>query len=132
MAKALTGYQYVQAMRQRAALKRRVAEVFDGVDFVLVPTLPVLAPRCEAETMEMGGIERPVTLTLVRYTCLFDHTGNPVVSLPTSVIDPGLGASVQVVGALNRDADVVAFAERLEQALDLKIDYEVRLGLAQK
>ncbi len=124
-AKSMMGFQYVQSMDLRAALKRRLAAVFDKVDFVLVPTLPVLAPKREAETLEVGGVERSVTLTLVRYTCLFNHTGNPVISLPASTFGPGLGASVQVIGDLNCDADVLAFAERLEQTLDLKVDYEV-------
>jgi aspartyl-tRNA(Asn)/glutamyl-tRNA(Gln) amidotransferase subunit A len=125
VSKGITGREYVKALRQRVLWGHSVDEIFKKVDFIMAPTLPVLAPRREIEKIEVGGVERSVTATLVRYTCLFDHTGNPVVSLPASVIGPGLGVSVQVVGASNHDADVVAFAGQLERALDLKVNYEI-------
>jgi hypothetical protein len=40
-----------------------------------------------------------------------------VVSFPALEAAPGIGASVQVVGDINRDADVVTFAGRLEALL---------------
>lgn len=122
------GYQYVQASRRRSEMTRRVQALFDAVDFLILPTLPVVAPLRGAETVSVGGVDRDFTLALIRYTCLFDHTGQPVVSLPASIIGPGLGASVQVVGPRNSDADVIAFAERLEEALDLEIDCGINVG----
>jgi Asp-tRNA(Asn)/Glu-tRNA(Gln) amidotransferase A subunit family amidase len=59
----------------------------------------------------------------VRYTALFDHTGHPVAALPASVIAPGIGTSVQVVGARDRDHDVLAIAGALEKELALTIDW---------
>ncbi len=120
------GYEYVQAARRRAEMTARVEALFDDVDALVLPTLPVVAPRRDAEAVEIAGKAHDFTLALVRYTCLFDHTGHPVVALPASVIEPGLGASVQVVGPLHGDADVVAFATCLEGALGLAIDFTPR------
>lgn len=122
-----TGYQYVQAMRKRQEIGARVQAVLADVDVVVLPTLPVLAPPRGAATLVVGGVERDFTLALIRYTCLFDHTGNPVLSLPVSVVAPGLGASAQLVGRLDRDADVLAFGEQLEQALDVRVDATLHL-----
>jgi Asp-tRNA(Asn)/Glu-tRNA(Gln) amidotransferase A subunit family amidase len=49
-----------------------------------------------------------------------------VVSLPVTVLSPGIGTSVQIVGPHHRDADVVALAARLERMLDLSIDFSIR------
>ena len=121
-----TGYQHAQAMRLRAEVTRRVDALFDDVSLVLSPTLPVLTPRRDAPSITVAGRELDFTLALVRYTCLFDHTGQPVVAMPASIVRPGVGTGVQVIGPRNRDADVVAFAERLEQTLGLAIDYGIR------
>ncbi|MBM3505665.1 MAG: amidase [Alphaproteobacteria bacterium] len=122
MARSHTGYEYVQAMRQRAEITARMQALYDDVDAIIVPTLPVEPPPKKAEQVEVAG--RPVDFTwaLIRYTCLFNQTGNPVVSLPAVAKAPGVGASVQVVGPLDRDADTIALAVKLEAALGLAID----------
>jgi Asp-tRNA(Asn)/Glu-tRNA(Gln) amidotransferase A subunit family amidase len=128
LAKEHKGYEYVQAMNRRAEFRRQVQALFTRIDVLLVPTLPVLPPRVDTRSVVVGGIERDFTLALVRYTALFDHTGHPVVSLPASVVAPGIGTSVQVVGPHHHDAEVVAFAARLERAMDLDIDFTIRTG----
>jgi len=122
-----TGHQYVHAMRQRADITRRVDALFDSVDVLLAPTTPVLPPAHDAETVELNGKAIDFTSAMILYTCLFDHTGNPVVAMPSAYYGPGIASSIQVIGPTDRDGDVLAFAERLEAALDLEIDYEVRL-----
>lgn len=126
LAKKHRGHHYVLAMRQRADATRRVDALFKEVDFLVLPTLAVLPPRRDAETVRVGGVYRDFTLALIRYTCLFDHTGHPVVSLPVSVLGPGVGTSAQIVGPRNSDADVLTFGTRLEKVLDLAIDYTIR------
>lgn len=126
LAKEHKGYEYVSAARLRDEFRRQVQELFTHIDFLIVPTLPVPPPRVDAPSVVVGGVERDFTLALVRYTALFDHTGNPVVSLPVTVLSPGIGTSVQIVGPHHRDADVVALAARLERMLDLSIDFSIR------
>lgn len=120
------GYEYLVACERREEARRAVDALFEDVDFLLVPTLPVTPPQRDAESVRVGGIERDFTWALVRYTALFDHTGHPAVSLPASVLAPGIGASVQVVGARDRDLDVLGFAESLERELALSIDWSIR------
>jgi Asp-tRNA(Asn)/Glu-tRNA(Gln) amidotransferase A subunit family amidase len=120
------GYDYVQACGRRLEARQAVDAIFDQVDFLILPTLPVLPPLREAECVRLAGIERDFTWTLVRYTALFDHTGHPVVSLPAKSIAPGIGSSVQVVGAHDRDRDVIAFAANLERELALPLDWTPR------
>jgi Asp-tRNA(Asn)/Glu-tRNA(Gln) amidotransferase A subunit family amidase len=127
LAETQTGFQYVQAMRRRADMTAAVDLLFREVDAVLVPTLPVLAPARDVPEVEIAGRARDFTLALVRYTCLFDHTGHPVVAMPASVVGPGVATSVQVVGARGRDAALLTLAARLETALGLDVDYRVRV-----
>jgi aspartyl-tRNA(Asn)/glutamyl-tRNA(Gln) amidotransferase subunit A len=121
-ARSLGPETYVLATRQRAALRQRVQAVLDEVDFVLTPTLPLLRPIRDAEGFTIGDQWAEFTFALVRYTCLFDHTGHPVLAMPMGVQGSGLATSVQVIGPLGEDRAVVRFGAELESALALNID----------
>ena len=47
--------------------------------------------------------------------------------MPSEIFGGGIASSIQVIGSANRDGDVLAFAEKLEKALGLDINYEVTL-----
>jgi len=114
LAETLPGYRYRRALRRRAEMRTQLKAVFSEVDFVITPTLPVPPPLRDAETVTIGGRQMDFTKGLIRYTFIFDHTQNPVVSFPVIDIPPGIGTSVQVVADVNRDVDAVTFATRLE------------------
>ena len=125
-AKRHTGADYVAAMRRRETMTRSVEALFEKVDVLVLPTMPVLPPQRDTERITLAGREHDFTLALVRYTCLFDHTGHPVVAMPVKILAPGLAASAQIVAPLRRDRAAVDFAGRLEDAMSLQIDYGVR------
>ena len=114
LANTLPGYRYRRALRHRAQMRAQLKRVFTEVDFVIAPTLSIPPPLRDVETVTIGGKQVDFTMALIRYTFVFDHTQNPVVSLPILEAAPGIGASVQVVADTNRDADAVNFAVRLE------------------
>jgi Asp-tRNA(Asn)/Glu-tRNA(Gln) amidotransferase A subunit family amidase len=114
-------------MRQRREITQRVEALFAEADWLILPTLAVLTPPRDVETITVAGKQIEFTLALIRYTCLFDHTGHPVVAMPAETSGSGVGASIQVIGPLGRDADLLAFAIRLEQALGVEVDYGLRV-----
>jgi Asp-tRNA(Asn)/Glu-tRNA(Gln) amidotransferase A subunit family amidase len=112
-------------MRERDEITERVEALFNVVDWLMLPTLPVPTPARDAETVTIGGRAIEFTSALIRYTCLFDHTGHPVVAMPTKTARAGSPTSVQVIGPSARDTDLLAFAGQLEEVLDVEIDYSV-------
>jgi Asp-tRNA(Asn)/Glu-tRNA(Gln) amidotransferase A subunit family amidase len=126
--KSHTGADYVAAMRRRREITKAVEELFKEVDWLVLPTLPVLTPERSAETITIAGRTIEFTLALVRYTCLFNHTGHPVVAMPVENGRAGVPASVQVVGPLGRDGALLDFAGHLERTLAIEIDYSLQLA----
>jgi len=110
---------YLQALEERTRIRRRVDTALHQVDFLLLPTLPVLAPARDAERVLLAGRDTHFTAALIRYVCLFNHTGHPVLSLPVRRVQPGLGVSAQLVGRRGADADVLALGAALERVLAL-------------
>lgn len=124
-ARTLNAVDYVRACRLRQAFTRQVDALFDEVDFVLTPTLPLWQVNKTAEGFMIGETWRAFTSALIRFTALFDHTGHPVVAMPMGLFGPGVASSVQVVAPRDADAAAVRFAVELEAALDLKLDRTV-------
>jgi aspartyl-tRNA(Asn)/glutamyl-tRNA(Gln) amidotransferase subunit A len=99
------------AERERDRLREHVAGVLDGIDLLLTPTLPIVAPPLGA-----GGVgDLDVRERLIENTYAFDATGLPALALPCGAAEDGLPASVQLAG--RDDALVLAAGRLLEAAL---------------
>lgn len=110
---------YTDALRRRGEFRATVDRTFDEVDYLLLPTLAVPTPRRTDRTIVIAGETHEFTAALVRYTCLFDHTGHPALALPATKDAPGRGRGIQLVGRYNSDAALIAAAVRLEAQLNL-------------
>jgi aspartyl-tRNA(Asn)/glutamyl-tRNA(Gln) amidotransferase subunit A len=105
---------HLRAMRHRDVFTARIEEALAAVDFLMLPTLPVSPPERSASIATLQGREMHLLQALIRYTAAFDQTGHPVIALPTFDAASPLPGSVQLVGRLNGDRQLLAFAERVE------------------
>jgi Asp-tRNA(Asn)/Glu-tRNA(Gln) amidotransferase A subunit family amidase len=103
----LTNGEIEAARRLRERLREEVPEALAGVDLLLTPTLPCVAPR-------YGEGNRMV---LTRLTALFNLIGWPALALPCGLAEAGLPASVQLAAPPDEDAFVLAAGAALEHAL---------------
>ena len=104
---------YFESMRVRAALCASLDAALQGVDALIAPTTAVPAPR-------RGQLEVPVESGTVAtrdavlgMTAAFSFAGLPTLALPAGHIG-GLPASLQVVGARDQDAALLALGRWLE------------------
>ena len=97
---------YLQALEDRERLADEAELAMDGVDAILVPATPRVAPRIE----ESEGV-RPL---LTRFTRPFNVTGQPIVTLPAP--SQGLPVGIQVIGHYGEDAKVAEIAAWLEES----------------
>jgi aspartyl-tRNA(Asn)/glutamyl-tRNA(Gln) amidotransferase subunit A len=93
-----------RAERLRAEYRERVESVLDGIDLVLTPTLPIVAPP-----LRRGGTgDLDVREQLIRFTYPFSALGWPALALPCGPAEDGLPASLQIAGRAGEDALVLA------------------------
>jgi aspartyl-tRNA(Asn)/glutamyl-tRNA(Gln) amidotransferase subunit A len=83
-------------------------------DALLLPTLPIAAPKLGATTVRLAAGEEPVRNVMLRLTQLFNITGHPAITLPCGVTSEGLPLGLQVVGPVNRTSDLLRTASALE------------------
>jgi aspartyl-tRNA(Asn)/glutamyl-tRNA(Gln) amidotransferase subunit A len=108
---------YVRAMRLREALTRSVVRALERVDALILPTLPIPAPRIGATTVDVDGIQAPVRATMLSLTQLFNMSGHPAISLPAGNGPDGLPRGVQLVGHRSRTERLLDIAASVEEVM---------------
>jgi amidase len=94
---ALSSADYQKILLRRLALRGRVAALFGTVELLLTPVHP-FAPLTLA-TMRTLGEQLELISKLQRYTCPFDMTGHPTITLPGGFAEAGLPIAFQLVAA---------------------------------
>jgi aspartyl-tRNA(Asn)/glutamyl-tRNA(Gln) amidotransferase subunit A len=109
----VSGAEAASAARHREDYRERVEVLLDGIDLVVTPTLPTVAPPFGA-----GGIgDLDVREALISRTFPFNALGWPALALPCGEAECALPASVQLAGRPGADALVLAAGTLLENAL---------------
>jgi len=100
-----------EATRRRDDYSEMAAAAIEGVEVLLVPTMPLVAP-------EVGRTEDDdLRNRMIRFTFPFNALGWPALALPCGPAEDGLPASLQLVARADEDALVLAAGEALERAL---------------
>jgi aspartyl-tRNA(Asn)/glutamyl-tRNA(Gln) amidotransferase subunit A len=96
---------YIDAQRLRKLFQTRWASLWDEVDVVFTPTIPIQAPLI-GQT-EVDGED--VRLASTRFVRPFNVLGLPALSIPLST--SGLPAGLQIVSRPGRESELLSLAE---------------------
>jgi aspartyl-tRNA(Asn)/glutamyl-tRNA(Gln) amidotransferase subunit A len=111
----LLSIDYVRAQRARTLMKKESQKVFQSVDVIVVPSLPVTPPRIDQGTVQRGSVTEPTGVALTRCTRHFNVTGLPAVSIPCGFASNGLPLGMQIAGRAFDEATVLRAAHAYEQ-----------------
>ncbi|WP_040226983.1 Asp-tRNA(Asn)/Glu-tRNA(Gln) amidotransferase GatCAB subunit A [Bhargavaea cecembensis] len=111
----ISAWQYVQTLQARRSLVHSYNEVFDEVDVLLTPTLPILPTDIGQREVTIRGKELDVVPSLLRLTSPTNFTGNPSLSLPCGFSGSGLPIGMQLIGRHGEEAKLYRFGHALEQ-----------------
>ncbi|MGH2906905.1 MAG: amidase [Solirubrobacterales bacterium] len=103
---------YIDAQRYRAWLRERMLAVFDDVDALVMPTVPVLAPPVE-------DADEYLTV-LSRNAILWSFVGFPAISVPSAPSPSGLPVGFQIVAAPHAEATMIAVGRAVERGVNAR------------
>ena len=106
----ISAAQYISALRVRTRIQRALGQLLTEVEVLLLPTVPILPPRCD---------EPPSTnqsLLCARNTRLFSVAGVPAVTVPAGFSREGLPMGLQIVGRPFDEATMLRVADAYERA----------------
>lgn len=113
----VTAAAYTAARGQLETLRREVATLFEAVDLLVTPTMPVPPPPLDELLADMATL-RAREMLLLRNTRPFNALGLPAISVPCGFTRAGLPIGLQIAGAPGDEARVLALAHAYEQATD--------------
>jgi amidase len=103
-----------EALRTQREWRSSLLALFDRVELLALPTLPIFPPRLDAlnaDTLVATAVE------ITRHVSLFNAAGVPCTAQPVPAAGAQLPASLQLVGPLGGEELLLATAERVEAAL---------------
>ena len=105
-----------RAKRELAAMREAILKVFDEVDVLLTPTVPIPPPAI-AELKQSPDKLRPAELLMLRNTRPFNVWGIPAISLPCGFTKDSMPIGLQLAGAPWKP-ELLHLANAYEQATD--------------
>lgn len=105
---------YLRARRGREILRHDVDAALEGLDGLVLPTLPVPATTIGASTVRIRGADLPVRAVTLRLTQLFSVTGHPAITIPCGRTPDGWPVGLQIVGRLSETSALLHMARGIE------------------
>ncbi len=106
--------EYIAALRYRQAAQTRYRALFDEVDLLILPTVPVQAPPLDGSRITTALGHEDVRAVLTRFTNPFNLLGFPALAIPWGM-HQGLPVSIQLVAAPGREALLLGVGEAIQQ-----------------
>ncbi|EKN64139.1 amidase [Neobacillus bataviensis LMG 21833] len=107
--KTIHSAEYVAAQQKRNTLTSLYNQVFEEVDILVTPTLPILPTDINQREVLFGGKLVPVRQALLGLTSPTNYTGNPSLSVPCGFSNNGLPIGFQLIGRHMEEALLYQF-----------------------
>ena len=114
--RAASAHAYMEALRQRAEMTAKLDRLFESVDVIVTPTMPAPPTRIgQRDVAFPDGAVESVDLCMIRFTCLYDITGHPALSVPCGLSPDGLPVGLQLAAASRAEETLIRAAYAYEQ-----------------
>jgi amidase len=112
--RSLSGLDHQKILLRRLDLRGRVNALFRGMDLLLTPVQPFSPPTLA--TISTLGEQPELVDRLQRFTCPFNMTGHPTMTLPGGLTETGLPIGVQLVGGHLSEPTLLRAAAAFQRA----------------
>jgi amidase len=103
--RALSAFDYQRILLRRLELRGRVASLFETIDLLLIPVHPF--PPLTLAMIRTLGEQPDLIARLQEYTCPFNMTGHPTITLPGGFSATGMPIAFQLVAANLDEATLI-------------------------
>jgi aspartyl-tRNA(Asn)/glutamyl-tRNA(Gln) amidotransferase subunit A len=115
--RTVTGADYLGALEGVSAMRRLVAELFEGVDLVLTPTAAALPWPAETPYPDRIDGKAAGPRDHAIFTGWVNIAGVPALNLPIGVSQSGLPIGAHLAAAFGADEQLLAFAREISGAI---------------
>lgn len=110
---------YLQAQQVRRQIKQEFSQIFNQVDVLISPTLPVVASTIGDNFATLNGEKVDLIDNIIRFTGPSNLTGLPALSVPCGFKD-NLPVGLQIIGPAFKEGLILNVGYAIEQTNPLK------------
>ena len=107
---------YLRAQKARTLLVADTKHLFEKVDLIVGPAMPVPASLPGQALVTVGKEQIGVVRAMTQYNEVFNLTGNPALTLPCGFTKAGLPVGLQIVGRPFEELLILNAARAFEKA----------------
>lgn len=115
LGRSSTALDLAEAHHARLEFSNRLRNQFNNVDVILVPVTIWPTPTVAAVT---DMLQKSPLEDLLRFTCVFDSSGSPTLTLPGGFDDRGAPMAIQLIGAHFDEATILQAGAAFQRATD--------------
>jgi aspartyl-tRNA(Asn)/glutamyl-tRNA(Gln) amidotransferase subunit A len=108
---------YVTGLRARRWFDDGLRKLFESIDLLVAPAMPIVAPPLGEDAVEVRGETLPYRLALIPFNSPWSLAGLPAASVPCGFVDR-LPVGLALVGRRFEDGTVLRAAHAFQQATD--------------
>ncbi|MCX8192480.1 MAG: amidase [Nitrososphaeria archaeon] len=110
---------YIRAQKIRNTLKKKFLHLMEEkkLDGIILPTVPIEAPRVEDEEVVIKGEKMGVRRALLSLTEAFNSLGNPAITIPCGLTENKLPVGLQIATKPNQDKLLLKIAKHFEKII---------------
>lgn len=116
--RCLSAVDYLKAQQFRSLFNRELGALFDRFDALLLPTLPVTAPRLGESQVEAGSKSLKPQDAMTYVAWLANMSGLPAASIPCGFGRNGMPVGMMLVGRAGFDYGLLAIAAAFQAITD--------------
>ena len=116
--RCIAAVDYLKAQQYRARFTAEVQAVLDRFDAIVMPTLPVAAPRLGEQHLTIRGRRISSQDAMTSMCWIANMTGLPAVSIPTGASREGLPVALTLMGPAFAEELILDIAETFQAATD--------------
>jgi len=110
----VSGLELVKAYRTRDRVIEAFQRVFNNVDCLAAPAVPVTAPPLGTQEIKIGNHAETIVNSFVRLNAPQNVAGIPALVVPCGVDEDGLPIGLQLVASRNRDDLLLELGKRFQ------------------
>ncbi len=106
--------EYIKSLELMESMRKGFQQTLRGVDVIVTPATPIVAPKMDEKEIEIGEKEYNVYSILTRLAFPFNVSGVPAIVVPIGVSRDGLPIAAQIVGGPFREDLILRLAHHYE------------------
>jgi len=114
----ITAADYIDALEACRRSREEFHKCAERVDALLVPTVPIPAPRIGESHITLAGAQEEVRAVLLRFCRPANLWGAPAISIPCGATPAGLPIGMQWIGFEGRESILLRLAQEFEAATE--------------